>query len=125
VGIEIHLAGDLPKIHCNPDQMQQVIVNLLLNARQAIENDGIIEIETRDSDAWVIIEVRDTGCGIPEEDASRIFDPFFTTKADTGGTGLGLAVSYGIIQSHKGSLEAVENIPRGTILRISLPKLLD
>jgi two-component system NtrC family sensor kinase len=125
VGIEIRLAGDLPKVHCNSDQIQQVIVNLLLNARQAIENDGTIEIETRDSDGLVVIEVRDTGCGISEEDASRIFDPFFTTKADIGGTGLGLAVSYGIVQSHKGSLEAVENIPGGTILRMSLPKIID
>jgi len=125
VRIEMQLANDLPRILCDPDQMQQVLVNLLLNARQSLENDGEIEIETIDSNGRIIIEIRDNGCGIPEEDVSRIFDPFFTTKGDRGGTGLGLAVSYGIVESHEGSLEAVRNTPRGTILRISLPRGTD
>jgi len=121
VKLEVALESGIPRVECDPDQIQQVLVNLLLNARQAIDDDGEISVVTARRSGEIVVEVRDNGCGINEEYISCIFDPFFTTKGDQGGTGLGLAVSYGIMKGHGGRLEALPNSPKGTVLRVLLP----
>lgn len=116
--------GELPRVQCLPSQLNQVFMNLLVNAAHAMEGRerGTITVRTRAcSESDVLIEIADTGCGMPPEIINRIFDPFFTTKPVGKGTGLGLSLSYGIIQKHHGKLE-VESVPdRGTTFRITLP----
>lgn len=120
--IEVHKNyGKLPKVPCNPGQINQVFMNLLLNAAQAIPGKGEIRIATRQNGAEVEIEIRDSGKGIPESIRNKIFDPFFTTKAVGKGTGLGLSISYNIIQKHGGRilLESAEG--KGTAFTVVLP----
>jgi len=116
--------GDLPDIECLPSQLNQVFMNLLVNAAQAMPGDkrGTITIRTRrDGDEGACIEIADNGAGISSENLSRIFDPFFTTKPVGQGTGLGLSLSYGIVQKHQGRIE-VDSLPGlGTCFRIYLP----
>jgi PAS domain S-box-containing protein len=112
---------DSPPVFGNGGKLQQVFTNLLLNARDAIPDGGQIEITTLAIDHSVIVEVTDTGIGIAPENVAKIYDPFYTTKDVGRGTGLGLAVSYGIVQEHSGHI-AVESVPgRGTTFRITLP----
>jgi signal transduction histidine kinase len=113
---------ELPRVNGNAGKLQQVFTNLLLNARDAIPDGGRITLRTvADDRDMVNVEVRDTGIGIAAENVARIYDPFFTTKGVGRGTGLGLAVSYGIVQEHSGHI-AVESAPgRGTTFRIALP----
>ncbi len=113
---------DIPAILADPHQLEQVIINMLLNAGHAMAAGGTLTIiSARASDLnGVMVKIADTGCGIPEENLSRIFDPFFTTK-DTSGTGLGLSVSYGIINSHGGSIEVESSVGVGTTFTINLP----
>ena len=113
---------DAPRIFANPGQLQQVFTNLLLNARDAIPGGGSIRISTVPSeDHSLIVEFSDTGIGIAPENVAKIYDPFYTTKGVGRGTGLGLAVSYGIVQEHSGHI-SVESAPgRGTTFRITLP----
>jgi two-component system NtrC family sensor kinase len=115
-------ADDLPRVQGNAGKLQQVFTNLLLNARDAIPDGGRITLRTStDERDLVNVEVLDTGIGIAPENVARIYDPFFTTKGVGRGTGLGLAVSYGIVQEHSGHI-AVESAPgRGTTFRITLP----
>ncbi|HEX8558729.1 MAG TPA: ATP-binding protein [Pyrinomonadaceae bacterium] len=115
-------AGDLPRVYANAGKLQQVFTNLLLNARDAIPDGGRITLRARPADRdAVAVEIADTGIGIAPENVARIYDPFFTTKGVGRGTGLGLAVSYGIVQEHAGHI-AVESAPgRGTTFRITLP----
>ncbi len=113
---------DLPEIVCIPSQINQVVLNLLVNAAQAISDKGTITLRTRHDHATVTIEVSDTGCGIPPEIKNRIFDPFFTTKPQGQGTGLGLSLSYGIIQRHHGRIEVESSPGEGTTFRIVLPR---
>ena len=115
-------AEDLPRVQGNAGKLQQVFTNLLLNARDAIPDGGRITLRTvSDERDMINVEVRDTGIGIAPENVARIYDPFFTTKGVGRGTGLGLAVSYGIVQEHSGHI-AVESAPgRGTTFRITLP----
>lgn len=114
--------GDIPPVHCLISQLNQVFMNLLVNAGHAIEQKGTITIRTRrQGPDQVCIEISDTGKGIPPENLRRIFEPFFTTKPVGQGTGLGLSVSYNIVQRHQGQL-AVDSEPgRGTTFRITLP----
>lgn len=112
--------GDLPLIRCNPGHLNQVFMNLLVNAAQAIEQDGDITIETRLQGSDVIIEIGDTGAGIASEHLSQIFNPFFTTKPVGMGTGLGLSISYDIIQQHRGDI-TVNSQPGQTVFTITLP----
>jgi two-component system NtrC family sensor kinase len=115
-------AEETPRVYANAGKLQQVFTNLLLNARDAIPDGGRITLRTAalDPDA-VTVEIADTGIGITPENVARIYDPFFTTKGVGRGTGLGLAVSYGIVQEHSGHI-AVESAPgRGTTFRITLP----
>ncbi len=115
--------GDLPEIECLPSQLNQVFMNLMVNAAHAIEGPrGTITLRTGQcDDDHVYIEVADTGKGIPEEIRNRVFDPFFTTKPVGKGTGLGLSLAYGIVQKHHGRFELESEVGRGTTFRIVLP----
>lgn len=111
----------IPMINCYPRQLNQVIMNLLMNAAQAIEKMGEIEIGTRDLGNEIEFTVRDTGHGIPMEILPRIFDPFFTTKDVGKGTGLGLNLVYNIVRKHKGTIEVKSETGKGTTFFIRLP----
>ena len=113
--------GDLPEVQCYPQQLNQVFVNLLVNAAQAIEKEGEIKIVTEADDGCVEIRISDTGKGIPEENLSKIFDPFFTTKEVGKGTGLGLNVAYNIIEKHNGTIDAESTVGKGTMFTIRIP----
>ncbi len=113
--------GELPLVECRISQLQQVFMNLLVNAAQAIEEHGIITIRTGTEDDQVWIEVSDDGKGIPEDQLARVFEPFYTTKPVGKGTGLGLSVSYNIVERHHGRLEVESEEGGGTTFRIHLP----
>lgn len=113
--------GDIPRTECRPRQLGQVFVNLLANAAQSIDKQGTITVRTGSEDAGVWIEIADTGSGIRSEDLPRIFDPFFTTKEVGSGTGLGLSLSYRIVQDHHGHLTVESDVGKGTTFRIWLP----
>lgn len=113
--------GDLPLVECYPQQFNQVIMNILVNAAQAIEKQGEIKIETRALDEKVEIKISDTGSGIPKENFSKIFDPFFTTKDVGKGTGLGMNIAYNIIKKHKGTIELDSTVGVGTTFTIRIP----
>jgi signal transduction histidine kinase len=113
--------GDMPTVRCRPSQINQVFMNMLVNAAQAIKERGVITIRTGTQDKMVWIEFEDTGEGIKPENLKRIFDPFFTTKPVGKGTGLGLALSYGIVETHGGHIDANSVVGVGTTFRIWLP----
>lgn len=113
--------GELPDVECIISQVKQMIMNLLVNASQAIEEFGRIVVRTRHSGDVVIIEVEDTGKGISQDHLHRIFEPFFTTKPVGKGTGLGLSLSFNIIEKHNGDIMAVSTPDQGTCFRITLP----
>lgn len=113
--------GEIPEVQCYPMQLNQVFMNLLVNAAQAITDKGVITIRTGLKDEKVFIQIVDTGDGIPEENIKRIFDPFFTTKPVGKGTGLGLSLSYGIMQKHHGSIEVQSEVGKGTTFTLWLP----
>src|SRR5579871_2039737 len=122
-GIQVtaQLDADLPAVHGNGGKLQQVFLNLFLNARDAMPGGGTLEVRTWSEDSSAKIEVADTGGGIAPEHLNRIYDPFFTTKAARKGTGLGLSVSYGIIQEHGGSIEVSNRRSGGARFRLDLP----
>ena len=113
--------GEIPEVECLPSQLNQVFMNLLVNASHAINEQGTITIRTAAEGDLVWVEVTDTGAGIEPELMNKIFDPFFTTKPVGTGTGLGLSVSYSIIQKHCGSISVVSESGKGTTFRITLP----
>jgi signal transduction histidine kinase len=114
--------GDIPEIECLPTQINQVVMNIVVNAAHAVSGPrGKITIRTGTEGDNISIEISDNGAGIPKEILSRIFDPFFTTKPIGSGTGLGLSLSYGIIQKHNGRIEVESEPNRGTTFRITLP----
>jgi signal transduction histidine kinase len=115
--------GDLPLVECAASQINQVLLNLIVNAAQSIpdEKEGVITIRTSSDDASVYIEVEDNGQGMSADVLQKVFDPFFTTKDPGKGTGLGLSVSQKIIQDHAGSLTVVSSLGVGSIFKISLP----
>jgi two-component system, NtrC family, sensor kinase len=110
-----------PMVLGNDGKLQQVFTNLILNARDAMFGGGTITLTTRNDGKEVLIEVADTGEGIPQENLNKIFDPFFTTKGVGNGTGLGLAVSYGIVQEHAGTIQAHSEPGSGAKFRLSFP----
>lgn len=112
---------DLPEVNADKNQLQQVMLNLILNACEAITDQGFIAISTAREENMIRIEITDSGCGIKEEDKDKIFDPFFTTKPVGKGTGLGLSVSYGIIEQHSGSIKFESTEGKGTTFIIRLP----
>ncbi|MES2150080.1 MAG: ATP-binding protein [Pseudomonadota bacterium] len=114
--------GDMPEVECLPSQINQVVMNLVVNAAHAIgDTRGTITVRTGTdgADAW--ISVSDTGCGIAPENLARIFEPFFTTKPVGKGTGLGLSLAYGIVQKHDGRIEVDSEPGRGTTVRVIVP----
>ncbi len=113
--------GGIPNIACIPAQLNQVFMNLLVNAGQAIDEHGRITIRTGRDEENVWVEVEDTGKGIKPEHLERIFDPFFTTKPVGSGTGLGLSLSYGIVKKHGGRIEVKSELGKGTMMRVLLP----
>jgi polar amino acid transport system substrate-binding protein len=122
----VELAEDLPRVRGNPQRIEQVIVNLLLNACQALPDpDRSVRLATRHDAARgeVMVEVTDQGVGIPPEDLPRLTDPFFTTKREMGGTGLGLSVSAGIVKEHGGTLEFRSTVGAGTTASLALPAI--
>ncbi|HET9046993.1 MAG TPA: ATP-binding protein, partial [Casimicrobiaceae bacterium] len=120
VRIERHY-GVVPEIECLPSRLNQVFLNLVVNAGQAIDGQGTVTLTTDSNadEAWLIVE--DTGCGIPAEHMKRIFEPFFTTKPVGQGTGLGLSVSYSIVRKHGGRIEVDSEVGRGTRFTVFLP----
>jgi len=115
------LTEDLPPVRGSANKLQQVFLNLFLNARDAMPTGGMLEVRTAAHNGTVEIEVVDTGNGIPREHIHKIFDPFFTTKATGRGTGLGLSVSYGIIKEHAGRIDVRSTPGRGTSFHVEFP----
>jgi len=113
--------GKLPEIECIPSQLNQVFMNLLVNAAQAITEHGRITLRTRQEGENVRIEIADTGSGIPLEIINRIFDPFFTTKPVGTGTGLGLSITHGIVRKHNGRIDVSSRAGEGTTFSITIP----
>jgi PAS domain S-box-containing protein len=113
--------GDIPRIRCSPGQMNQVFMNLILNAIQAIEGAGEVTIRTFAQDARVVVEISDDGVGIPDEHLHRIFDPGFTTKGVKVGTGLGLSIAFRIVENHGGTIEVESEPGVGSTFRVKLP----
>jgi signal transduction histidine kinase len=113
--------GNLPEIECFPGQLNQVFMNILSNAVQAIHEKGSVYIKTRQRGEQVEVRIKDTGMGMPEDVRKHIFDPFFTTKDVGVGTGLGLSISYGIIEKHNGTIEVESSPGIGTEFIITLP----
>lgn len=125
MALELKLASSLPHVLCDAGQIQQVVLNLVLNAAEAMQAHGAgtvtVETQAGEDGKSVVLSVSDAGEGIPPELLPRIFDPFFTTKSDGKGVGLGLAVSYGIVQAHSGEIEVRSRPGEGTVFTVTLP----
>jgi|WetSurMetagenome_2_1015567.scaffolds.fasta_scaffold09844_4 signal transduction histidine kinase len=121
ITLEISTADPLPFVNGSGDKLKQVVLNLMLNARDAMPEGGTVSITAQATDGWMEMRVTDTGTGIPPEYRDKIFDAFFTTKKEVSGVGLGLAVTYGIITQYKGSIEVDSTVGRGTTFIVRLP----
>ncbi len=119
VAVITKLGQNLPPLMADPSQIEQVFINMISNAVQAVSEGGRLEITTKAEEGFIVTEFKDTGCGIPEENLEKIFEPLFTTKAK--GIGLGLAVSKQIIEAHEGSIEVQSEVGKGTAFTIGLP----
>ncbi|HSP89669.1 MAG TPA: ATP-binding protein, partial [Vicinamibacterales bacterium] len=119
--LRLELAPEDPLVQADHFQIEQLFLNLVLNALQAMPKGGILTLKTKPAEGRVIAEVRDTGVGIPDAIRDRIFDPFFTTRAVGEGTGLGLAVSDSIVRAHGGRMDVESRAGAGTAFRVSLP----
>jgi two-component system NtrC family sensor kinase len=124
VMIQRDYAMGLPPIEADPAQLMQVFVNLLNNAAESIDGAGTIRLTTRLAGSSVVVDVTDSGCGIPEENMPRLFTPFFTTKGPGRGTGLGLSIVYGIIKMHRGQITVKSRVGQGTTFTVTLPQRL-
>jgi signal transduction histidine kinase len=113
--------GTLPLVHCVASQINQVVMNLLINAEQAITGRGHITLRTGVQGEQVWFEVEDDGCGISAENQVRIFEPFYTSKPIGQGTGLGLSITFGIVQQHHGSITVQSTPGKGSTFRVTLP----
>jgi len=124
VKADSHIDNNMPKIVCDPEQIMQAVIALLVNAVEAMPEGGHLDVSARRSSEesdWIIIEVKDTGIGIPDEVKSNILEPFFSTKKEKRSVGLGLAVVYGIVQRHKGKLDVKSKVGVGTSIIIKMP----
>ena len=121
ITLETELSAQLPPVMGNKSLLQQVFSNMILNACNAMPDGGSLTVATRSTEAGVEILFADTGVGIPPEDLSKIFDPFFTTMPVGKGVGLGLSISYSIIQQHQGTIDVVSQAGQGAIFTIRLP----
>ncbi len=119
IDLKVDMPDKLPKLQGDPNSLRQVFINLIENAIQAMPHGGSLKITAQGEDGYLRIDVSDTGMGIPKEYLSRIFEPFFTTKEK--GTGLGLAVTYGIIKQHGGTIKVKSELNKGTTFTILLP----
>jgi len=113
--------GNIPLTICNAGQLNQVFMNILVNASQAIETQGEIALKTWSDDNNIYIAISDTGAGIPADKMDHIFEPFFTTKEVGKGTGLGLSIAYDIVKKHKGELRVQSEVGKGTSFTIAVP----
>ncbi|HLJ23294.1 MAG TPA: ATP-binding protein [Candidatus Acidoferrales bacterium] len=121
VQVTRNLQGELPAVLGSNNKLQQVFLNLFLNARDAMPSGGVVEVRTKAFNGSVEVEIIDSGAGIPRENLNRIFDPFFTTKSSGRGTGLGLSVSYGIVKEHAGKVDVRSTPGKGTSFRLEFP----
>ncbi|HUA20897.1 MAG TPA: ATP-binding protein [Bryobacteraceae bacterium] len=121
VAVKLEAEMTLPVIRGNSGKLQQVFLNLFLNARDAMESGGTLAVKAWSEDGVVRVDVKDTGQGIAPENLARIYDPFFTTKSARKGTGLGLAVTYGIVREHGGNIEVESRLGTGSRFRVELP----
>jgi len=125
VDLLLDLAAELPWVSIDRNQMKQVLLNLIHNALQAMPSGGTLNLGTsmqaKDGREWVVMAVKDSGVGIASGARDRIFEPFFTTKGDSGGTGLGLSVTYGIVSDHGGTIQVESEVGRGSVFTVWLP----
>jgi two-component system, NtrC family, sensor kinase len=121
IEIRLDLDPDLPPVWADANMIEQVVMNMLVNAEQAIEGRGSITVRTRRARAMAEISIIDTGCGIAQENLKRIFDPFYSSKEVGKGTGLGLSVSHSIVEAHGGTIEVESRVGEGTTFRVRLP----
>jgi len=121
VRLETDLSSDMPELMIDRHMMEQVLMNLVLNAIQAMRSGGVLTISTIVEEAHCLVRVRDSGCGISSSVLPRIFDPFFTTKNEGEGTGLGLSVSLGIVERHGGRIMVESEVGKGTTFTVSIP----
>jgi two-component system NtrC family sensor kinase len=126
IEIKIECPPGLPPVAVDTDEMKQVFVNLINNAFFAMPSGGTLTVrcgaETDEADRlWVVVDLTDTGHGIPDDQLDKIFDPFFTTRPDGGGTGLGLSISFMIVQNHGGRIEVESAVGQGSTFRVFLP----
>lgn len=115
--------GRIPQVQCHASQLSQVFLNILINASQAIADEGTVIVKTFEEDNKIVVEISDDGCGMDKETMKHIFDPFFTTRG-VSGTGLGLSVSYGIIKRHNGEIRVKSEAGKGTTFTIELPQVI-
>jgi len=123
VRLHRELGHELPSLLADRHMLEQVLMNLILNAVQAIHGEGVVTVRSGHDGPWCTIEVEDTGCGIPPDVLPKIFDPFFTTKGQGEGTGLGLSVSLGIVERHGGEIAVKSQVSRGTTFIVRLPTI--
>jgi two-component system NtrC family sensor kinase len=121
IKVETYFDDTLPEVMASTNQMRQVMLNLLKNAKEAMPKGGILTVRTSREDRKVMVAIQDTGVGIPEEIRDKIFEAFFTTKQKVKGVGLGLSVCYGIIKDHGGEIRVESEVDKGTIFTILLP----
>jgi two-component system NtrC family sensor kinase len=117
----LDLEDTLPRIFASGNQIKQVLLNLIMNARTAMPRGGTLTISSRRADGKVVFKISDTGVGIPPEIRGKLFEPFLTTKRDVKGSGLGLSVCFGIIRDHKGEIEVTSEQGVGTTFTVTLP----
>ena len=117
----VHIASDLPPVKGNPRNLQQVFLNLFLNAIQAMPQGGVLDIRAQREGEFIQVAVQDTGVGIPADAIEKIFEPFFTTKEAGEGTGLGLTVSYSIVEKHGGRIEVTSTPGSGSTFFVLIP----
>jgi two-component system NtrC family sensor kinase len=121
IQVETHLEEGLPEIMASTNQMRQVFLNMVQNAKEAMPKGGTLTVRTERKEKKVLIRIQDTGVGIPDEIRNKIFEAFFTTKQKVKGVGLGLSVCYGIIKDHGGAIRVESEEGRGSIFTVSLP----
>jgi two-component system NtrC family sensor kinase len=121
IRVDCDLAAEYPVTVGNAGKLQQVFLNLFVNAKDAMLDGGVLRVQTEIVDSKVEVIVQDSGMGISRENIKKIYDPFFTTKAAGKGTGLGLSVSYGIVQEHGGNISVDSRPGRGTSFKLELP----
>jgi len=121
IKVETVLESGVHKVWADRDQMGQVVLNLVMNAIQAMPNGGTLRVSLESKGSQVTLSVTDTGCGIPKENILKLFTPFFTTKEVGEGTGLGLTVTHGIIQEHDGTIFVKSELGKGATFTIVLP----